>query len=289
MRIRSTKPEFWRSERVAQLSWDARLVLKGLESYVDDNGVGKDDIALILGDVFSRDMLANPRDTLARVSASVSELSEHGFVHRYDADGTKLLYLSWWDSNQRIDRPGKGRYPRPDGTMDYKSSEIRESVASVPRALDAPSRLEQGNRGTGEQGNSVASGSPAAPAEPEQVRPEVDELLDALDDAIQSVGHKKPARNKTAREEMRRILDIDGYTVEQTRSVIDYLPRDDFWCDNVRSAKTFRAKFDAVKGRMLKQRDRTQQPPIDRQAQILLADREQRLAREGDTQWQISQ
>lgn len=25
MRIRSTKPEFWRSERIASVDWDARL------------------------------------------------------------------------------------------------------------------------------------------------------------------------------------------------------------------------------------------------------------------------
>jgi len=47
MRIRSTKPEFWKSRRITSVSWDARLVLKGLESYVDDNGVGVDDIELI--------------------------------------------------------------------------------------------------------------------------------------------------------------------------------------------------------------------------------------------------
>lgn len=72
MRIRSTKPEFWRSERIASVNWDARLVLKGLESYVDDNGVGVDDIALIVTDVFPRDMLASPRETVARVSEAIS-------------------------------------------------------------------------------------------------------------------------------------------------------------------------------------------------------------------------
>lgn len=40
VRIRSTKPEFWRSKTIASVSWDARLVLKGLESYVDDDGDG---------------------------------------------------------------------------------------------------------------------------------------------------------------------------------------------------------------------------------------------------------
>jgi len=149
MRIRSTKPEFWRSRRVASVSWDARLVLKGLESYVDDNGVGKDDIALIVGDVFSRDMLASPRETVARVSEAISALHRAGLLWRYEADGEPLLYISWWDSMQRIDKPGNGRLRRPDGTLAYKESEIRESVAS-PRESVAPGTGEQGNRGTGE-------------------------------------------------------------------------------------------------------------------------------------------
>jgi len=147
MRIRSTKPEFWRSERIASVNWDARLVLKGLESYVDDNGVGKDDIALIVTDVFPRDMLASPRETVARVSEAISHLSQAGLIWRYCVEGTQLLYVSFWESVQRIDKPGRGRFPRPDGTMDYRASEIRESVASPPETL-APGTEEQRNRGT---------------------------------------------------------------------------------------------------------------------------------------------
>jgi hypothetical protein len=160
MRIRSTKPEFWRSRRVAGVSWDARLVLKGLESYVDDNGVGKDDLALIVGDIFQRDLVANPRDTLARVSEAISELHEAGLLHRYEDEGTDLLYIAFWESIQRIDKPGKGRFRRPDGTLAYGESQIRESVAS-PRVSVAPGTGEQGNRGTGEQGT-------LAPAPPSQ-------------------------------------------------------------------------------------------------------------------------
>jgi len=152
MRIRSTKPEFWKSRRITSVSWDARLVLKGLESYVDDNGVGIDDIELIVTDVFPRDMFANGRETVARVSEAISELHRAGLVHRYEANGDRLLYISFWEEVQRIDKPGKGRNPRPDGTMDYKSSSIRESVASPPETL-APGTGEQGNRGTEDQGN----------------------------------------------------------------------------------------------------------------------------------------
>lgn len=151
MRIRSTKPEFWRSTRIASVSWDARLVLKGLESYVDDNGVGKDDLALIIGDLFSRDLIREPSRTLARVSEAISDLHEAGLLWRYSVENTDLLYLAFWESFQRIDKPGRGRFPRPDGTSEYGASQIRESVASPresSRAL-APGTGEQGNRGTG--------------------------------------------------------------------------------------------------------------------------------------------
>ena len=152
MRIRSTKPEFWKSRRITSVSWDARLVLKGLESYVDDNGVGIDDIELIVSDVFPRDMFSNPRETVARVSEAISNLHQAGLVWRYQAEGDHLLYIAFWEEVQRIDKPGKGRKPRPDGTFDYKESAIRESVAISPETL-APGTGEQGNRGTEDQGN----------------------------------------------------------------------------------------------------------------------------------------
>ena len=150
MRIRGTKPEFWKSKRIAAVSWDARLVLKGLESYVDDNGVGVDDIELIVTDVFPRDMFASPRETVARVSEAITELFRAGLVHRYEAKGEHLIFVSFWETVQRIDKPGNGRNPRPDGTFNYKDSEIRESVASPPVTL-APVTGEQGNRGTAQK------------------------------------------------------------------------------------------------------------------------------------------
>jgi hypothetical protein len=155
MRIRSTKPEFWRSERIASVDWEARLVLKALESYVDDNGVGKDDVALIVGDLFQRDLVREPSRTLARLTEAIGSLSQAGLLHRYVVDGTHLLYISFWESIQRIDKPLAGRLPRPDGTMNYKDSTIGASLAT-PRESSrslAPGTGEQGNRGTEEQGN----------------------------------------------------------------------------------------------------------------------------------------
>ena len=151
MRIRSTKPEFWRSERIASVDWSARLVLKGLESYVDDNGVGKDDLALIVADVFPRDLSRNPPGTLQKVSEAIGSLHRAGLLWRYEVDGTKLLYVAFWESVQRIDKPSAGRFRRPDGTKDYRESEIRESFPEPSRNTPGtlpPGTGEQGNRGT---------------------------------------------------------------------------------------------------------------------------------------------
>ena len=71
MRIRSIKPEFWRSRDIANLNWDARLVFIGLWSYVDDNGVGKDIDYDIIGDLFAADLIKD----LARLSRECREPS----------------------------------------------------------------------------------------------------------------------------------------------------------------------------------------------------------------------
>lgn len=169
MRIRSTKPEFWRSKTIAALAWDVRLVLKGLESYVDDNGVGKDDLALIAADVFPRDLSRDPRDTLARLSEAISTIAEADIVTRYTFSSEDLLYIERWKDIQRIDKPGRGRFPRPDGTLEYSEpvnrdsyGSPRETVASPPEVV-APGTGEQGSSGTGDQGTGELTPQAAKP------------------------------------------------------------------------------------------------------------------------------
>ncbi|MFF9565760.1 hypothetical protein ACF1AJ_20595 [Leifsonia sp. NPDC014704] len=178
MRIRSTRPEFWRSERIASVDWEPRLLLKGLESYVDDNGVGKDDEELIVGDLFQRDLVRNPSRTLARVSEGLTVLRSAGLIHRYSAEGTRLLFVSFWDSIQRIDKPQAGRFPRPDGTLNYKDSVIREpsTTAREESGRLAPGTGEQGNRGTGEQGNDISTVSPVTNVPDRASKSPTDEL-----------------------------------------------------------------------------------------------------------------
>ena len=152
MRIRSIKPEFWRSADITGLSLEDRLLFIGLWSYVDDNGVGRDELPVIVADLFAGDMFADSRETVARVSRGLSNLFTACLIDRYSVDGKAYLMICKWDKHQRIDKPAKERFPRSDGTLEV----IRETVGTPSRdSRDtlAPGTGEQGNKGTGEQGN----------------------------------------------------------------------------------------------------------------------------------------
>jgi len=149
VRIRSIKPEFWRSDDIASLSWDNRLLFVGLWSYVDDNGVGVDKLSSIAADLFASDLESNPPETFARVSRGLEQLAAAGRIVRYSVESRPYLEVVNWDRHQRIDRPNKPRFPRSDAD----AAEIRDTLARVA-AKEASGTGEQGNRGTGEQGNS---------------------------------------------------------------------------------------------------------------------------------------
>ncbi len=140
MRIRSIKPEFWRSDDISALDRDDRLLFIGLWSYVDDNGVGRDKLADIAADLFAHDLEQDPRETFARVSRGLLNLAERGLITRYSAVGGGYLCVTGWTEHQRIDKPGKPRYPGPEEAFATSSRDSRETLA--------PGTGEQGNRGT---------------------------------------------------------------------------------------------------------------------------------------------
>lgn len=151
MRIRSIKPEFWRSDDVSALDPVDRLLFVGIWSYVDDNGVGLDKLAAITADLFAADLEADPPETFARVSRGLRNLAAAGLIVRYTVEGRAYLAVTGWSRHQRIDKPGKTRYPGPD-------QEIHDTLATpsrVSRDTLAPGTGEQGNRGTEEQGGAA--------------------------------------------------------------------------------------------------------------------------------------
>lgn len=268
MRIRSIKPEFWRSDDITELSIEDRLLFIGLWSYVDDNGVGKDKLASIAADLFAGDIEADPHGTFARVSRGLRNLASVGRISRYTVENSPYLHITNWEKHQRVDRPNKPRYPLP--TSD--DAEPREDHAEPSRqSREAPSSGtgEQGNSGTGEQ-----SSSSAAAADEKTPRPEVEKLCNLLADRIEGNGSRRPSITKAWRDAARLLIDKDGYTPEQVAWVLNWSQSDEFWRTNILSMPKLRDKFDQLK---LKARAETQPaPPRLSKRQQEIADYERR-------------
>jgi hypothetical protein len=225
VRIRSIKPEFWRSEDITAIEdWGTRLLFIGLWSYVDDNGVGRDRLADITADLLAGDLEKDPRDTFASVSRGLQTLSELGRITRYTVAGRGYLHITNWEKHQRIDKPNKERYPLP--TCD--DAEVRESVARVSREtpeIPAPGTEEQRNRGTDLS---------CAPADAER---EFDEWYDAYPRKRgrgQAVTAYRKARKKADAETLLRAIK------QQTPTLIsrglDYVPYPATWLNGERWA-----------------------------------------------------
>ena len=157
MRIRSIKPEFWSSPDIAALSDADRLLFIGLWSYVDDQGRGKDDVALIVAALFPHDMVANPLDTVAKVRDGLARLHAANLILRYTVASRTYFLVTGWSKHQKVDKARPSRLPEPtegeNGAFPQNDANretvatIRDSVATPPEIL-APGTGEQGNRGT---------------------------------------------------------------------------------------------------------------------------------------------
>lgn len=239
MRIRSIKPEFWRSMDISSLdNWIDRFIFIGLWSYVDDNGVGIDRLSLITTDLFADDVERDPRETFARVSRGLQNLSEAGLIVRYSVAERSFLYITNWSKHQRIDKPNKSRYPDP--TCD--DAEIRESVARVSREspeIPAPGTGEQGSSGTGEQGS--RSSSSAMPP-----REDVESICGRLHDRIVANGSRATVSDAW-RNEARLLLDRDARDIDEVLELIDWCQADDFWKSNILSMSKFRQQYDKLR------------------------------------------
>lgn len=164
MRIRSVKPEFWRSEDIASLSIADRLLFIGLWSYVDDSGVGVDRLALISADLFAADLERDPEEVYGRVRGGLRELSDRGLITRYEVDGKRYLHITKWRLHQRIEKPTKSRYPLPDEAVTCGNTDLPDASPTPPGSLPEESGAgagEQGSSGTGEDQKTSSSGERA--------------------------------------------------------------------------------------------------------------------------------
>ena len=145
MRIRTIKPEFWRSDDIAALSIEDRLLFIGLWSYVEDNGVGRDDPQLIQCDLYPHDIFT---EASVRVHGGLMRLSQQGLITRFEGpDGRRYLQINSWGMHQKINRPSKPRFPQ----YNAENCTLTEGSLSPHCTLTEGSLPEQGT-GNREQG-----------------------------------------------------------------------------------------------------------------------------------------
>jgi len=129
----------WHSESVGRLSRDARLLLVGLITQVDDDGRTR---------ASSRGLasLLLPFDEINenQIDAWIEELEKENIFHRYVVDGATYGYLPNFNKHQKIDHPSKSKYPPPTDILANPREGSR--ILANPRE---PSRILAPDQGSG--------------------------------------------------------------------------------------------------------------------------------------------
>lgn len=214
-RIRTIKPEFWKSESIAGLPFRTRLTFVGLWTYVDDNGVGLDNFKLIAAELFGLE--DDPREARANVREDLARLHAAGRIVRYMVSGKRYFAVVNFDEHQKIDRPGRPRHPGPDSDDAVRLSREDAWAMDGPNGAQVADSRESregsssgaGNRdqGSGEQGtgdsaeadtaDAVSSaqgelaGMPAVP--PMSVDAQVQKIVGSFVDGATEAGLDKPS------------------------------------------------------------------------------------------------
>lgn len=130
MRIRTIKPEFWKSEDTERLSEPAMLLAIGLLNYADDEGLFNANPKLIKAELFPM------RDPSRPIADLLAELAGTGFIALgAGEDGRTYGRIVTFRSHQRIDRPQPSKIKH--------LCRFDEPSASIRGTIVEPSRKEQ--------------------------------------------------------------------------------------------------------------------------------------------------
>lgn len=140
-RIRTIKPEFFRSRSLARCPVDVRMTFAGLWTEADDHGRGVADPRLIKGALWALD----DDITHSHVSAHLRMLDETGHIRLYEVGGEAYYEVVKWTEHQAAAyRRGEPRHPAPDTHVrDVSHQDVQES------ADDTQERAGTGNREQG--------------------------------------------------------------------------------------------------------------------------------------------
>lgn len=113
-RIRTVKPEFWRSPDVIELDDFQQLLYIGLWNFTDDEGRGAYDPTAIAADIFLRKYALDPRGVTEDIKEAFRAYAERDMVTVYRVKGRDYYQINHWKDHQKINRPQKSKFPPLD-------------------------------------------------------------------------------------------------------------------------------------------------------------------------------
>jgi hypothetical protein len=135
-RIRTIKPELFFDDELAELSHVARLVFIGLFCLADKEGILLDKPKIIKANLL-------PYEN-ADMDSILNELSRKPFVHRYEVDGEKYLYVKNFKKHQRT------HHTEAESTFPLFNGEITVKQPISTR------EIPEGKEGKGKEGKEAA-------------------------------------------------------------------------------------------------------------------------------------
>lgn len=143
MRIRTVKPSFWKSETLAAIDKEHRLLAVALLNYADDEGYFQAHEALVRGECFPFD------DDSASCQRGLAELSRIGFIRvGMSQYGQRVGQIVNFLEHQKIDKPSKSKYA--DITITWDEGD--HNSANTPLELCDPSGTEGNGKGREKEG-----------------------------------------------------------------------------------------------------------------------------------------
>lgn len=130
-RIRTIKPEFPQSESMGRVSRDARLLFIMLWTVVDDHGRTRAHPTLLANLLFPYD-----EDAKLRIPEWLMELERQNCITVYAVENNAYLQIEKWTDHQRIDHPGKSKFPSPPDTLGKSRKKVREPRKNTPRTKE---------------------------------------------------------------------------------------------------------------------------------------------------------
>ena len=152
-RIRTIKPDFFRSPDTARVDFPVRIFYQALWCWADDFGVGETNLNGLLGFAFPDDDEFTAQD-MRRFCA---EVAQHYGVVFYAVRGRHYFAIPSWEKHQKLEKRTERRKnpppDDPDATPDLRFHPCADFAPESPRENGAESVLEeegeQGNRGKG--------------------------------------------------------------------------------------------------------------------------------------------